>query len=79
MKKKFKTLSVWSFILALVIFVLAFFVYHFVTAEGAITLVYHKEAGKPLVSQMLANLGALFLFSGILNLLIAKIFFSNER
>ncbi len=78
MKKKFKALSLWSFVLTAVIFAVAFYVFHYVTADGSFTLVYHKEAGKPLVSQMLANLGVLFLFSGILNLLIAKIFFPND-
>lgn len=78
MKKKFDILAIWSFALAVGIFLLAFYVFHYVRPNGAFTLVYQKEAGKPLVSQMLANLGVLFLFSGIMNVLIGNIFFRNN-
>lgn len=79
MKRKFQTLSAWSFILAVGIFILAYLVYHYVTPELTITLERQTEAGKPLITQLLANLGVLFLFSGSLNLLIAKIFYPDSK
>jgi len=78
MKKKFESLSFWSLILALSVFALTFFVYHFVTPEG-ITLVYHEEVGKPFVTHMLGILGILFLFSSITNMMIARIFYAETR
>ena len=78
MKQKFKTLSLWSFALALAIFVFSYFLYHYVTPEGAVTVVFQPEPGKPLVTELFAILGTLFLFSGILSAMIARIFFSDK-
>lgn len=78
MKKKMKILAAWSLILAVAIFVLSFFVYHYVMPDGSISTVFREEAGKPFVTQLLANLGVLFLFNGILDLMIAKIFFGKD-
>ena len=77
MKKKFLTLSLWSLILAVIIFALSFYIYHFVRADGAFTLVYEKMPGKPFVSEMLADLGVLIFFSSILNFMISRIFFKD--
>ena len=79
MKAKFNRLSTWSFVLAVAIFILSFFVFHYVTPELTISPVFQKEAGKPLVCQLLATLGVLFLFSGILCRMIARIFFPEEK
>ena len=79
MKKKFNTLAIWSFALAVVIFLLAFYVFHYVRPDLSLTLTYEEEPGKPVVAEMLANLGVLFLFSGITNTLIANIFFRDSQ
>ena len=78
MKKKFQKLSLWSFVLAIVIFAISYVLFHYMTPEGAITMVFRKEAGKPVVTNMCAMLGVMFLFSSILNAMIAKIFFSEK-
>ena len=79
MKAKFNRLSTWSFVLAVAIFILSFFVFHYVTPELTISPVFQKEAGKPLVCLLLSVLGVLFLFSGIFCRMIAKIFFPEEK
>ena len=79
MKAKFNRLSTWSFVLAVVIFILSFFVFHYVTPDLTISPVFQKEAGKPLVCQLLSTLGVLFLFSGILCRMISAIFFDAEN
>ena len=79
MKKKFQTLSLWSLVLALAIFVFSYFLYHYVTPTGAFTTVYQQQPGKPLVTELFSILGTLFLFSGILSGMIAKIFFPKEK
>ena len=78
MKQKFKALSLWSFVLAMAIFVFSYFLYHYVTPEGAITLTYHPGPGKPLVTELWAILGTMFLFSSILSGMIARIFFKDK-
>lgn len=77
MKQKFKKLSAWCFALAVVLFILSFALFHFLTDSG-FTTVFQQEAGKPFVTEMVADLGVLFLFSGILCRMIAKIFFPGE-
>lgn len=78
MKKKFEKLSGWSFVLAVVLFALSFVLFHFLTDTG-FTTVFQQEAGKPFVTEMVADLSVLFLFSGILCRMIAKIFYSDEK
>ena len=78
MKRKFKKLSNRCFVLALVLFALSFVLFHFLTDSG-FTTVFQQEAGKPFVTEMVADLSVLFFFSGILCRMIAKIFFSDEQ
>ncbi|MBE5730907.1 MAG: hypothetical protein E7350_03045 [Clostridiales bacterium] len=66
-------LSLITFLLAAVIFVFAFFFYHFFGANG-FSRQYSKQPHKPFVSNMIANLGVLFLFASILSLIAAFLF-----
>ena len=77
MKKKLTTLAVWCFVLSAVLLVVSYFMFHYLTDAG-FTTVWHPEAGKPFVTEMVADLGVLFLFSGIMSLITARIFFPNE-
>ncbi len=77
-KKKFLKLSLYTFIISLVVMVISYFFYHFVTDDG-ITLVWHEEPGKPFVSNMLGIFAVLFLFASIMSSLIAFIFFNGKE
>ena len=77
MKQKFRKLSSWSFLIALVLFALSFVMFHFLTDSG-FTAVFQQEAGKPFITEMAGDLSVLFFFSGILCRMIAKIFFADE-
>lgn len=77
MKQKFKKLSAWSFVLAVVLFALSFVLFHYLTDTGFAST-WQPEAGKPFVTEMVADLGVLFLFSGILCRMIAAIFYTKE-
>ena len=77
MKQNFKKLSNWSFVLAAVLMAVSFVLFHFLTDSG-FTTVFQAEAGKPFVTEMVADLGVLFLFSGILCRMIAGIFFPEK-
>ena len=78
MNQKLKKLALWCFLVAACIFALSFFLYHYMTPTGAITLEFHTEAGKPFVTEMLADLGVLFFFSGWMSLLVRGIFFPEK-
>ena len=78
MKQKLNKLSLWSFALALVNFVIAFVFYHFFTPGVGLTSVFHKEAGKPMVSLLFGVLGVDFLFAGCMSGLVRRIFFGKE-
>lgn len=78
MKQKCRKLSLWCFVLALGIFALSYFLYHYTLPGGAITFVWQPQPGKPFVTNMLAMLGVQFLFGSIMSLLVGKIFFPEK-
>ena len=77
-KKNFLKLSLITFITGLVVLAISYFFFHFVTYSG-ITFVWHPEAGKPFVTQLIADFAVLNLFVSFVSLLIALIFFKTEN
>ena len=76
-KRNFLKLSLITFITGIVVLAVAFFFFHFVTDYG-ITLVWQPEAGKPFVTQLIADFGVLNLFASFISLMISLIFFKNK-
>ena len=79
MKKKWKLLSVWSFVMSLAIFALAYYMYHYLTADGSFTTVFQEEAGKPFVTMLVGVWGVFFLFGSVMSFLVSQIFFHKEK
>ena len=79
MKEKLKRLSLWSIVVAVVIFVSSYFIYHYIAPDGSFTTVFQEEPGKPFVTQLWASLGVLFLFAGIFIRMIAGIFYPEKK
>lgn len=79
MSKKLKKLSLWSLVLALVDFVIAFAFFHFISPEGVFTPVFREEPGKPMVSLLFGIKGVLFLFSSMMSALVNRIFYLEEQ
>ena len=77
MKKKFLKLSLITLIVGVVFLILAFFTFHFVTDEG-ITLVWHPEAGKPFVTELIGDFGVLNLVVSFVSMLISFIFYGDK-
>ena len=77
MKKKFLKLSLITFIVSIVFFALAFFCFHFVTDQG-ITLIYHQEAGKPFITELIGDFAILNVATSFISLLIAFIFYKEN-
>ena len=78
MKKKFLKLSLVTLIVGVIFLALAFFTFHFVTDSG-ITLVWQEEAGKPFITELIADFGVLNLFASFVCFLVARIFFKDEK
>ena len=79
MRQKCKKLSAWSFALALSIFIFSYILYHYTLPGGAFTTVWQPEPGKPLVTLLFAVWGVMFLFAGVMSLLVGRIFFGKEK
>lgn len=77
-KKKLLKLSLVTLIIGLAVLAIAYFFFHFVTDDG-ITLVWHPEAGKPFVTDMIGQLGTLFLFASAMSAISALTFFDEEK
>ena len=73
-RKKLVILAIVCLLLALAIFTLDFWIYHYITPEGTISPVFRQEVGKPLITQLLGNLGVMFLYSSLMSLILAMIF-----
>lgn len=78
MRKKLNRLSICSFVIAIVIFVLSFAMYHYLTPNG-FTTVWHAEPEKPFITLLFAIWGVMFLFSSVISLLIGWIFFKENN
>lgn len=78
MKKKLFKLSLITLIIGLAVMLIAYFFFHFVTDDG-ITLTWHPEAGKPFVTDMIGQLGVLFIFSSAMSLISALVIFDEKK
>ena len=77
LRKNLYRLSVVCFIIALAVFIINYFVFHYITDDG-ITFVKQAEAGKPFVTNLIGMLGADMVFASIVSALCAKIL-CNEK
>lgn len=78
MKKNLTIFAVCSIILALSIFGFSYMLFHHLTADGVFTSEWCEEPGKPLVTELFAILGVMFLFSGLVSLLARLVFFRDS-
>ena len=76
-KRSLRKFSLWCLIFGVIVFIITYFTFHFVTDSG-ITLVFQQEAGKPFVTNMLGVLGILFVFLSIVSFISSFIFFDKE-
>ena len=79
MRRKCNILAIWSFVLALAIFVFSYILYHYTLPGGGFTAAWQPEPGKPMVTWLFAIWGVMFLFAGVMSLLVGHIFFPKEK
>ncbi len=72
LQKRLYKLALVCLLIAIVVFIINYFVFHYVTDEG-ITFVWHPEAGKPFVTDLIGILGANMVFASIISALCGKI------
>lgn len=77
-RNKFLKLSLYCLIISVIVFIINYFFYHFVTDEG-ISLTWNEEPGKPFVANLIGIFAVLFLFASVISLLIAHIFYPKEK
>ena len=72
LRKRLNKLAIVCLIIAIVVFIINYFVFHYVTDAG-ITTVWQPEAGKPFLADLIGILGANMVFASIISALSAKI------
>ena len=77
-KQKLFKLSLITLAIGLGLLAIAYFFFHFVTDSG-ITFTWHPEAGKPFVTDMIGQLGVLFLFTSAMSAISALVFFDEDK
>ena len=78
MRSRLNKLSIASFVIAFCIFLLSFYIYHFVRTDFSFTFIYKATPDRPYIVLLFGILGVLFLFSSIMSLVVKKIFFSEK-
>ena len=78
MRKKCNILALCSFVLALAIFTLSFYLYHYLLPDGSFTTIFQTEPCKPFVTLLFGIWGVTFLFASVMSLLIGRIFFKEK-
>ncbi len=78
MRRKFRILALCSFILAIAIFLFTFQIYHHLTSEMTFAPERLDEPGKPLITFLFGIWGTMFLFCGVISLVIGEIFFGKK-
>jgi hypothetical protein len=72
LRKRLNKMAIVCLIIAVVVFIINYFVFHYVTDAG-ITLEWQPEAGKPFFADLIGILGANMVFASIISALSAKI------
>ena len=78
MKKKLLYISLITLVIALAVFIVNYFFFHFVTDDG-ISLTWHPEPGKPFVTDLIGQLGVLFIWTSAMSLISAYVFFGDDK
>ena len=77
-KKSLKKFSLITAIIGIFVLAFAYFFFHYVTDDG-ITFTWHKEVGKPFVSNLIGTLGVLFIWTSLTSLIASFVFFKKEK
>ena len=77
-KKNLLKVSLISFLCSAFVLTFNYFFFHYFTDEG-FSNVFHEEAGKPFVADLIGQLGVLLLFLSISSLIFALVVYKNKK
>lgn len=76
-RKNFFKLAIITLAIGVLLLAFTYFFYHFATDAG-LSLVWHKEIGKPFVTNLVGFFGVLFVWASVMSFLIGVIFFKKQ-
>jgi hypothetical protein len=76
-KKNFIKLAILSLVIGVVLLIIDYFIFHYITDTG-FTTIKQDEAGKPFVTLLVGIFGVLYIFAGSFMLLVKKFLLNNE-
>lgn len=79
MRKKFFTLALVSFLIALVIYAFTYYMYHYIGPDGHFGALYQNAPVKPLVTVYFGIWGVMYPFIAVVSFLIGLIFFPKNK
>ena len=79
MRKRLTVFGICSFILAVLIFIWSYILYHHALPTGGFTSEWQAIPAKPLVTELFAILGVGFLFCSLASLLARVVFFAGKK
>ena len=77
-KTSLRKLALITLIIGILVLAISYFFFHFVTDDG-ITLVFHEEAGKPFVTDLIGNFGVMFVFASAISFISSFVFFPKDE
>lgn len=79
LKKKCNILALCSLALSLAIFVLTYFLFHYLSPDGGFTSVFQETPAKPFITLFFGVWGVMFLFASVMSVLIGLIFSEKKN
>ena len=79
MRRKCFLMAAVSFVIAIAIYVVTYFMYHYMGADGSFGTVFHGSPGKPLVTVYFGIWGVMHQFAAVTSFLVGFIFFPKEK
>jgi hypothetical protein len=76
-KKNFIKLAILSLVIGVVLLIIDYFIFHYITDTG-FTTIKQDEAGKPFVTLLVGIFGVLYIFAGSFMLLVKKFLLNNK-
>ena len=79
MRRKCFIMALVSFVLALVIYAVAYFMYHYLGPDGNLGTVFYEAPAKPFVTLYVGIWGVMHQFAAVVCLLVGLIFFPKDK
>ena len=79
MRRKCFLMAAVSFVIAIAIYIVTYFMYHYMGADGSFGTVFYGSPAKPLVTVYFGIWGVMHQFAAVTSFLVGIIFFPKEK